>query len=52
MGIVTWDYFIPKHWNHNFSVMQMQTIFQTLTKLDHRHDIYLLMEIPLYPRGQ
>ena len=28
--------------------MQMQDIFRTLTKLDHKQDIYLLMEILQY----
>ena len=49
MGQVTWDYFIPKQWNHNYLAMKMQNIFRTLTKLDHKHDIYLLMEILQYP---
>ena len=52
MGQVTWDYFIPKQWNHNYFSMQMQDIFRTLTKLDHKHDIYLLMEILQYPGDQ
>ena len=45
MGQVTWNYFIPKQWNHNYLAMQMQDIFRTLTKLDHKQDIYLLMEV-------
>ena len=48
MEQVTWDYFIPKQWNHNYLAMQMQDIFRTLTKLDHKQDIYLLMEILQY----
>ena len=52
MGQMTWDYFIPKQWNHNYLTMQMQDIFRTLTKLDHKQDIYLLMEILQYPEDQ
>ena len=43
---------IPKQWNHNYLAMQMQDIFRTLTKLDHKQDIYLLMEILQYPGDQ
>ena len=49
VGQVTWDYLIPKQWNHNYLAMQMQDIFWTLTKLDHKKDIYLLMKILQYP---
>ena len=52
MGQVTWNYFISKQWNHNYLAMQMQDIFWALTKLDHKHDIYLLMEILQYSRDQ
>ena len=52
MGQVTWDYFNPKQWNHNHLAMQMQDIFRTLTKLNHKQDIYLLMEILQYPGDQ
>ena len=52
LGQVTWDYFIPKQWNHNYLAMQMQDIFQTLTKVNHKQDIYLLMEILQYPGDQ
>ena len=52
MGQVTWDYFIPKQWNHNYLAMQMQDIFRTLTKLNHKQDIYLLIEILQYPGDQ
>ena len=52
MGQVTWDYFIPKQWNHNDLAMKRQDIFRTLTKLDHKLDIYLLMKILQYPGDQ
>ena len=32
--------------------MQMQDIFRTLTKLNHKQDIYLLMKILQYPGDQ
>ena len=44
--------FYSKSMNHNYLAMQMQDIFRTLTKLDHKQDIYLLMEILQYPGDQ